>query len=220
MFSTNVSDGEKLVALGKNSTILLQENTLETLGMGNENKENTSYKNSEDYRNYVEAAKDPVVFGRKMRNSIVKQNNHRIFVGEQGSMVKNMMYRRGLFRYYSDETGVIYNRGYFSYQEQDFEANQWGHVSRAKGIPDMDYDKPLIYQNDKNYKRGDAAYFYRKLYYQVGKIMKDVSGFPKQENLGHYLSPGSIIYQRVGEEGDYYYVHDVKTNGFFQYIPF
>lgn len=64
--------------------------------------------------------------GRTMRNSIVKQNNHRIFVGEQGSIVKNMMYRRGLFRYYSDETGVIYNRGYFSYQEQDFEANQWG----------------------------------------------------------------------------------------------
>lgn len=75
LFFANVSDGEKLVALGKNSTIFLQENTLETFGMENESKESTSYKSSAAYQDYIEAAKDPVVYDREPIMSQYDVNN-------------------------------------------------------------------------------------------------------------------------------------------------
>lgn len=160
--------------------------------------------------------------GLTLTTSIVRQNNCRLFVGEQGSLVKDKMFRRGLFRYYADETGILFDRGYFAYEGQDYTTNQWGHVSRSYGVPDLAFGKPLIYKNDKNYKREDITYFYfyHDKYWQDGKIETIVTEFPKHEHEGYLLSSGSVIYKKNGEEDDYYYVHDIKTNGFFRYIPF
>lgn len=157
--------------------------------------------------------------GLTLTNSIIRQNNRRIFVGEQGSLVKDKMFRRGLFRYYADETGVIFDRYNFIYQDQDYIVNKWGHVSRASGIICTTYEEPFIYKDGKNYKRENVDYYYKDMYQQAGKIETIVYELPRQENEGYRLSTGSVIYKKIGEEDDYYYVHDIKTNGFFRYIP-